>query len=284
MSTALIFDIQRFSLHDGPGIRTTVFFKGCPLRCLWCHNPESQKREPELMFYREKCVGCGACRAVCPRAFTPACRGELACVPVCKYGAREQSGRQETVETVLGEVLRDLPFYKTSGGGVTLSGGEPLAQPEAAFALLQGCKAAGVHTAVETAGHVPWEIFERLLPVTDLFLFDLKGTDPALHKKNTGVSNGRILENAEKLAKTGAAIRFRMPCVPGFNDTEAEGVAAFAEHCGAPLELMAYHNIGAGKYEALGRKDPTAGIAPPSPDEMRALAASLGAAYETAGM
>lgn len=284
MSTARIFDIQRFSLHDGPGIRTTVFFKGCNLRCLWCHNPESQRIGNELLFYKEKCVGCGACKAVCERAFTPACRNECVCVSACRHGAREQSGREETLDEIVRVCLRDRPFYETSGGGVTLSGGEPLLQHYAAFEILAACRTENVHTAIETAGNVPWDVFEHVLPVTDLFLFDLKGMDPALHQKNTGVSNEGILENARRLAKTGAEIRFRMPYVPGYNDGEAPAVARFARECGYPLELMAFHNIAAGKYAALGRKNETAEVIPPSPEEMRRLAESLGAIYDSAGV
>ena len=284
MNTARIFDIQRFSLHDGPGIRTTVFFKGCPLRCLWCHNPESQRSEKELLLYKDKCVGCGACRAACERAFTPDCRNQCVCVPVCKHGAREQSGREESTHGILRAVLRDKPFYKTSGGGVTLSGGEPLAQPDAAAQILSGCKAENVHTAVETAGYAPWEAFEKILRVTDLFLFDIKGIDDTRHQKNTGVSNERILENARRLAEAGANIRFRLPYVPGYTDTEAAAVAAFARACGAPLELMAYHNIAAGKYAALGRQNVTADVIPPAQEEMRRLAEALGAIYDPAGV
>ena len=284
MSTARIFDIQRFSLHDGPGIRTTVFFKGCSLRCRWCHNPESQRVGNELLFYKEKCVGCGACKAVCARAFTPECRNECACVSACRHGAREQSGRNADTAEIVRVCLRDRPFYETSGGGVTLSGGEPLLQPEAAFEVLSACRVENVHTAIETAGNVPWDVFERVLPVTDLFLFDIKGIDPALHQKNTGVSNEGILENARRLAKTGADVRFRMPYVPGYTDVEAPSVAGFARECGRPLELMAYHNIALGKYAALGRTYETAEVTPPSPEEMRRLAESLGALYDPAGV
>lgn len=284
MIKARIFDIQRYSLHDGPGIRTTVFFKGCNLRCRWCHNPESQQPCPQRMFYQEKCVGCGACREVCPQAFDPVCKNELRCVSVCVHGAREITGREADAEEIVKTVLRDRPFYAASGGGVTLSGGEPLLQPEAAFAVLSACKAEGIGTAVETAGNVPWNTIETLLPVTDLFLFDLKGMKPALHRRNTGADNGLILQNARLLAGAGANVRFRMPYVPGFNDTEAPAVAAFARELGCPLELMAFHNIGAGKYAALGRINETAGVTPPSAEEMRRLAESFGANYEPSGV
>ena len=282
--TVNIFDIQRFSLHDGPGIRTVVFFKGCNLRCLWCHNPESQRSAPELMLYKDKCVGCGACAAYCAKAFTAVCARCGACASLCAHGARERSGRTEEVNDVIARALRDAPFYRTSGGGVTLSGGEPLLQPDAAAAILSACMAQDVPTAVETAGNVPWEAFESVLPSVNLFLFDIKGIDEALHRRNTGVSNRLILENARKLCKTGAQVRFRMPYVPGFNAHQAPAVAAFAKECGVPLELMAYHNIGAGKYDALERPYPAADAVPPTQAEMREIAASLGAVYEPTGV
>ena len=279
MKKAFIFDIQRFSLHDGPGIRTTVFFKGCNVRCLWCHNPESQTPTPELMFYAHKCVGCSKCRAFCGKAFTQDCLRCGKCAPVCAYGAREVSGRAESVEEILRVCLRDLRFYRTSGGGVTLSGGEPLLQGEAAAAVLRGCKAHDVHTAVETAGNVPWETFAAVLPLTDLFLYDIKGIDEALHQKNTGVGNRLILENARRLVSSGANVRFRMPYIPGFNSAEAPAVAAFAKGLGCKPELMPYHNIGAGKYAALGRPYPAEGVLPPTPAQMRPLSEELGVSF-----
>ena len=282
--TALVFDVQRFSLHDGPGIRTVVFFKGCPLRCLWCHNPESQRGAPELMFYREKCTGCGACAKRCALAFTPGCRRCGACAGACARGAREQTGREAEVSDLIAEALRDVPFYRTSGGGVTLSGGEPLMQSSAAAAILAGCKAAGVHTALETSGFADWRAFEAVLPVTDLFLFDLKGMDEDTHVKNTGVSNRAIIENARSLAAAGAEIRFRMPYVPGMNADEAPAAAAFAKSLGKDLELMAYHNIGVGKYAALGRTYACADLLPPAEEEMRLAATRLGALYDPAGI
>ena len=284
MSTACIFDIQRFSLHDGPGIRTTVFFKGCSLRCLWCHNPESQSPAPELMFYKEKCTGCGACSAFCGKAFTDACVRCGSCAAVCPSCARERTGRKADTSEIVRNVLRDVPFYNTSGGGVTLSGGEPLLQPAAAYEILAECKQNGVHTAVETAGNVPQGTLEKILPVTDLFLFDIKGINETLYVKNTGVPNRRILENARFLASTGAEMRLRMPYVPGCNDQEAPAVAAFAKACGRPLELMAYHGIGAGKYAALGRTYSAENVAPPTADEMQRLARSLGAMFDPAGV
>ncbi len=282
--TGMIFDIQRFSIHDGPGIRTTVFFKGCDLRCLWCHNPESQSAKPELMFYKEKCVGCGECRKICPRAFTADCIAEGDCVPACRHGAREISGRTESAHSVAATVLRDKAFYAQSGGGATLSGGEPLLQLEFAVELLSVLKENGVHTAIETAGNVPFSAIETVLPFVDLFLYDIKGIDPEKHKKNTGVSNERIVENARALAETGKDLLFRMPYIPGYNDAEAPAVADFAHSLGRDIELMAYHEVGKGKYASLGRDYPTPDAVPPEPAFMKALAERIGARYEWSGV
>lgn len=276
--TGRIFDVQRFSIYDGPGIRTAVFFKGCPLRCLWCHNPESQRPGPELLFYAHKCVGCGKCAAVCANTHTPQCTGCGRCAAVCAHGAREISGYDAAAEDVLQTVLRDRAFYETSGGGVTLTGGEPLAQPDFAGELLEICRANGLRTAMETSGHAPWETLSRLLPLLDLVYFDIKGIDPVLHEKNTGVSNGRILDNAGRLKAAGANVIFRMPYIPGFNDGELEAVRAFAGEF--PLQLMPYHATGEGKYAALGRAYPAAGTQPPEKAFMTALAARYGAIYE----
>ena len=245
-----IFDIQRFCIHDGPGIRTVVFFKGCNMRCQWCHNPESHKSREELMFFREKCTGCGRCREFCSKAFTDSCTRCGRCAAVCRSGARELTGRSMTVEEVFDTVVRDREYYLTSGGGVTVSGGEPLLQAEFVHALFTKCRENGISTAMETAGNVPWEVLERFVSVTDLFLYDIKGMDRERHRKNTGVFNDLILENAKKLMGTGAGIRFRMPVIPGWNEDEKPAVEAFTE--GFALEFLPYHDMGKGKYEALG--------------------------------
>lgn len=277
-----IFDIQRFSIYDGPGIRTNVFLKGCNLRCKWCHNPESQRMANDLLFYKEKCVGCGACKAVCDKAFTSECTGCGKCAEVCKHGAREVSGRTVSADEVVEKVLRDRRFYKTSGGGVTLSGGEPLLQPDFAAEILEKCKAAGLHTAVETAGNVPWSTFERVLPYLDLVLFDLKSLDDGIHKELTGVSNRQILDNAQKLKTSGVALRFRTPVIPGYNDGEVAAIAEFAK--GAEYELLAYHETGRGKYDALGRDYPVSDVVPPTKEWMRELADKVGAIYSPTGI
>ena len=275
-----IFDVQRFSIHDGPGIRTTVFFKGCNLRCLWCHNPESQSAEPQLMYYAGKCTGCGACVAICDKTHTAACTGCGECVKVCRHGAREISGRTVGAAEALAAIERDRIYCETSGGGATLSGGEPLLQPEFAYAILTGCKDRGINTAVETAGCVKWEVIEKLLPAVDLWLFDLKGADDNRHKKNTGVSNRLILENAEKLKRRGADIRFRMPYIPGYNDDELPQVRQIAE--GYPLEIMAYHDIGKSKYAASGREYSCAGVVPPDKTELALIAEKNNAEFNPA--
>ena len=266
--TGRVFEIQRYSIHDGPGIRTTVFLKGCPLRCLWCHNPESIDPRPLLSFVADKCINCGACAEVCPNQahvmdeslghvfLRKKCDAVGACADVCPSKALEIVGRAMSHEEVLERVLRDVPFYEASGGGVTFSGGEPLLQVDFAEALLRDVKAAGVHTAVETAGHVMFDRLERVVPYTDLFLFDVKETDDSLHQKFTGVSGDRIRENLVKLHDTGASILMRMPIVPGLNDREehflevARFVAPLTDLLG--VEVMPYHSLGLSKRDRLG--------------------------------
>lgn len=260
--SAIIINVQRFSIHDGPGIRTTVFFKGCNLRCLWCHNPESQSARPERMFYKHKCVGCGACRAVCDVAFGSGCDACGTCTSVCLYGAREISGRTVSVDELLSEIKKDKDFYEVSNGGVTFSGGEPLLQFDFLFEILRQCKESGIRTAIETAGNVPWERIEALIPYLDDILFDIKAIDESKHVALTGVTNRVILKNAEKLRNTvPEKVLFRMPVVPGYNDSEIDEVVKFVN--GHRLELMPYHTIGVGKYEALGVEYALRDVKPP---------------------
>ena len=266
-----VFNIQRFSLHDGPGIRTTVFFKGCGMRCLWCHNPESQSEIPELMLHTEKCVGCGKCTEYCNAAFTDKCTHCGKCADVCRYGARERCGYTISADELYRELSADRDYYEESGGGITLSGGEPLLQPKFAAEVLRLCRSGGIHTAVETAGNIPTESVRAVLPYTNLFLFDIKCMSKDLHKRLTGVSNSLILENAECIAHSGASVIFRTVVVPNYNTSEVEEVAHYAKKLGARLELMPYHNICSGKYAALGREFATSDAEVPTDEDMARL-------------
>ncbi len=263
----MVFDIQRFSIHDGPGIRTTVFMKGCPLRCGWCHNPESMSPKPALSFQPERCIGCGQCFRKCERGAhrmvderhvldRGICRACGECATECYAKALEMVGREMSVGEVLDEVLRDLPFYETSGGGLTLSGGEPLMQIAFAEALLRSAKEAGLHTCVDTSGSGDYGLFERVRPHVDLFLFDYKETDPERHREYTGVTNERILANLRALHDSGAAIRLRCPLVGGLNDRpdHLEGIARLASELPGleAVEILPYHRLGEGKLARMG--------------------------------
>jgi pyruvate formate lyase activating enzyme len=267
-----IFDIQRFSIHDGPGIRTTVFLKGCPLRCLWCHNPEGISPKPSLSYLPEKCIGCGECFKVCPEdalgkgmpvAMGPKaaldrvrCTGCGACDPVCDAKALQMVGREIDTDEVLNVVLRDRDYYAASGGGLTLSGGEPLFQPEYAEALLRAAKSAKIHTAVETSGFADWGVFERLLPSVDLFLFDCKETNAQLHESFTGQSNVGIRQNLRRLHAAGVNILLRCPVIPEFNarNEHLDGIAALARELPnlKGVELLPYHRLGRAKLNRFG--------------------------------
>jgi pyruvate formate lyase activating enzyme len=272
-STAgLVFNIQRFCIHDGPGIRTTVFLKGCPLNCLWCHNPESQSPYPELLFYSDRCTGCARCIRVCTGSAVSMqnappvhlnrelCRTCGACIEVCPAEARAVSGRWMTAEEVMAVAERDRRYYNASGGGITISGGEPTLQLDFTEAVLKLAKSAGLHTCVDTCGFARWNAFERLLPLTDLFLYDLKAVSPELHLSATGVDNRPILDNARRLAASGAEVLFRVPVIPGINDSpeELQAIAAFLSGLGDKfqVEVMPFHRLGLNKYRALGRNYP----------------------------
>lgn len=253
---ATIFDIERNSYVDGPGIRTTVFFKGCNLRCAWCHNPESQSPKIQMMFYKNKCTGCGKCEEKCPNALEK-CELCGKCTFYCPHDAREICGKEYTVDEIICEILKDKAFYDNSGGGVTFSGGECMLQIDFLEEALKACKENGIHTAVDTAGHVSFEHFERILPYTDLFLYDIKCYDSEKHKKYTGVSNELIFSNLKKLLQTDKTIWVRIPVIPTVNDTVEEilGIKELIFSFGSPerVELLPYHTMGEHKYAALVR-------------------------------
>ena len=314
MENGIVFNLQRYSIQDGPGIRTTVFLKGCPLRCRWCHNPEGWSREPEVVVLEGRCIQCGACQKACPQGLahgvaqtsqttrdgvapqgaqmklespyvgsyafsgqsTPVgtCLLCGACVAACPAGARRLVGRQMSAAEVLGEVMKDRIFFDESGGGVTFSGGEPLAQAEFLKVLLAGCRARGVHTAVDTCGHAPREDLAQAVPLTDLFLYDLKTMDEQQHWEYTGVSNKLILGNLEWLGRAHENIWLRVPLIPGLNDAPAqlEVMARFAASMPGikQVNLLPYHQLGEAKFPRLGKTYQLAGLAPPSPAEVEA--------------
>ena len=257
MNKAIFFDIQRNSFVDGPGIRTTVFFKGCNLKCAWCHNPESQSAKPQMMFYKDKCTGCGKCKSVCPYHLEQ-CELCGKCTLYCPVDARKVCGKEHTVDEVLKEVLKDKAFYETSGGGVTFSGGECMLQIDFLAEILKKCKENGIHTAVDTAGHIPFESFEKILPYTDLFLYDIKIFDSQKHKQYVGVGNELILENLKKLFERKAKLWIRIPIIPDVNDSieEIQKIKDFLKTIGTPekIELLPYHAMGENKYRAIGKE------------------------------
>ncbi|HNW59360.1 MAG TPA: glycyl-radical enzyme activating protein [bacterium] len=292
----LVFNIMRFAVHDGPGIRTTVFLKGCPLRCAWCHNPESIAPGVELSLRSDLCMACGACIEACPReaiAAAPqapvtrreACIACGACIEACPAGARSLMGQAMDADEVIATVLADRVFYDQSGGGVTFSGGEPSHQPAFLHALLTASKEAGLHTVVDTCGHAPWPVLARIAPLTDLFLFDLKMFDPGEHRRWTGVSNRLILDNLLRLDAAGAAISLRLPVLPGINDDpgEIEKLAAWIgglQHV-RRLHLLPFHQTGSGKYGRLGRTLPRTELRPPGEEHLEALAQRFRRVIET---
>jgi pyruvate formate lyase activating enzyme len=282
----LVFDIQRFSIHDGPGIRTSVFLQGCNLRCFWCHNPESQSPTRQVQFFPDKCIACEKCIELCPqhaqllvdgkRVYRrDLCRTCGACVDACFAQALVIKAKRMTVEQVMAEVERDMPYYADSGGGVTFSGGEPLLQGDFLLEMLRQSKQRGLHTAVDTAAHVPWPALAALLPYVDLFLVDMKVVDEQRHRLGSGAGNRRILENMRRLGGR-ANVWIRIPVIPGFNDDEdeMERMAGFLAGLKSVrrVELLPLHHLGAGKYDSLGLAYPARGLEPLSQASMSRLA------------
>lgn len=268
-ASATLFNIQRFSIHDGPGVRTVVFFKGCSLCCVWCHNPESISPKPELLYYPERCICCGKCARECPSGahvmadglhifHRELCESRLACASSCYAEALAVSGQRVGIGELLSQILDEKPYY-AERGGVTFSGGESMLQIDFLEGIIAACAREGVHCAVDTAGHVPWASFERLLPYEPMFLYDIKAADPDVHKSLTGADNRLILANLRRLGESGARLWIRIPYVPGYNDDEMEGIAGILADIGAArferVDVMGYHRLGEGKYAALGRAD-----------------------------
>ena len=297
--TGKIYDIQGFSVQDGPGVRTTIFLKGCPLRCPWCHSPESQRFDTELNWMSIRCLGidaCGKCLGICPQNCIT--RGEPSrsvagdeitfpsvdktncdecglCAKACKATALYMCGTDMTIDEVMHRIDRDKPFYDESGGGVTISGGESLSQPEFTLEILKRCREKDIHTAVDTTGFARWEVIEKVLPYTDLFLYDLKCMDNDLHKQVIGVPNELILENAVKIAKAGGSLWIRIPVMPMFNDTE-EHFNVYVDYL-KPIadsivivQLLPYHKMGISKYDRLLTNQQVFVAEPPSDELMEA--------------
>lgn len=274
-----IFDVQPFSLHDGPGTRTTVFMQGCPLRCDWCHNPESQPLEGAMLFYPARCIGCGACVEACRNGsavktamHTDNCVLCGNCAEECYAEAIKRSGRHITEDELYEECIRDREVYARSGGGVTFSGGEPMMQAEFISGVMKRLKEAGVHIAVETSLCVSWERVEPLINLVDLFFVDVKCVSSHRHKEGVGADNALILDNIRKLSAANANIILRTPVVPGFNadDEEIGRIGDFIKSLpnAHPVELLAYHGMCAPKYAALSREFPCKDTAEPTAEEM----------------
>ncbi len=287
MESGIIFDIKKYSIHDGPGIRTTVFFKGCPLSCWWCHNPESQRICIEKLYAAGRCIGCGDCVAACPEnairemesgLFTDPekCLQCGSCADICVADASEMAGRKLSVSQVMAEIEKDTAFYDASCGGITFSGGEPLAQPDFLSALLIACKDRRIHTTLDTSGFSEWKAMDLIRHHVDLFLFDLKLMDDEKHRLFTGVSNRRILENLKALSAGGHRIRIRIPVIPGITDTDdniaAVGIFAAALPSVPPIDLLPYHHFAAAKYERLGNVYRLMDMRPPAAESLTRLA------------
>ncbi len=285
MIKGLVFNIQRFSVADGPGIRTTVFLKGCNLRCYWCHNPESWDPEASIEVFPERCIGCGECVRACPHGARSSVNGAISfdrsachrcgvCAEACMADAIRTVGEEMSCDEVLQEIERDVPFFRESGGGVTISGGEPLLQPEFALALLKRCKEAGLHTCVDTSGQGSTEALRRLFPYVDLFYFDIKHLDPRIHRAETGLANEDILRNFAVVVRSGVPVVVRVPVIPGFNDT-VDALSDIADFVakrmpGGTVHLLPYHRYGQQKYAMLGLDYELKDAETPSPEFLKA--------------
>ncbi|MDY7107071.1 MAG: glycyl-radical enzyme activating protein [Planctomycetota bacterium] len=281
----MILDIKKFAIHDGPGIRTTVFFKGCPLDCWWCHNPESRETGPEPVFRGGRCIRCGRCVDACdagaitmtddgPAVDDDRCRLALACVEACPTEARQVIGREMTIEDVMREIARDVVFYDESGGGATMSGGEPLIQPDFLGRLLRACRDDGIHTTLDTTGHAPPEVVDAVADDVDLFLYDLKLMDDARHRKYCGAPNELILENLRRLSGEGREIIVRIPLVPGITDdaTNLEAIGSFVASLPAqhPIDILPYQRLGIDKYDMMKRPCPLRDLQAPGEESVEA--------------
>ena len=283
----VIFDIKKFAVHDGPGIRSTVFFKGCPLRCSWCHNPEGMSPIPEVLLSARRCLAdCRACIGLCPHRALSKIKNTIVldrdlcdacglCVAACPSEALQMAGRAVSAAKVMDELTKDDVFYRSSGGGITFSGGEPLAQVDFLQALLQAVKKKGWHTAVDTCGQAPFAGFMKIMPLVDLFLFDLKCIDAAKHRRLTGLSNDLILENLSLLSRQGRSLAIRVPLVPGCNDA-ANDMEQLADFCAGlprrhPLQLLPYHRGGSAQRKRLDQTDPLPGTRPPTAARVRKI-------------
>jgi pyruvate formate lyase activating enzyme len=293
----VVFNIQHYCIHDGPGIRSTVFTKGCPLRCVWCQNPESQALVPEVLFVAEKCEGCGACVEACPeraielcdgkaRTNRVLCKGRGECIPACPNEARSIMGKAMSAGEAFRDLAADALFYRRSGGGITVSGGEPLAQPDFTAAVCRLAKKAGLHTAVDTSGHTAWCTMAKVLQYVDLVLYDFKHMDDQKHRLYTGVSNGLLLENAKRIVKEYPQVSMlgRVAVIPGYNDDvdNLRATAQFIQGLGAvsTVHLLPYHKFGEAKYERLEQSHDRLEIEPPTEEKMR----QIKAVFESAGL
>jgi pyruvate formate lyase activating enzyme len=290
MKEGIVFDIKKYAIHDGPGIRTTVFFKGCPLKCRWCHNPEGVAISPEVIYRKDRCIGCGECINACPEdAITRSPQGMITnpsnclrcglCAESCPAEARELIGRVMTVEDVLREIEKDVLFYDESGGGVTFSGGEPLMQPDFLLGLLDASGRLGIHRVVDTTGYADSTLLLEVAEKTELFLYDLKQMDSDKHQKYTGVPNERILNNLELLVNQKAMLKIRVPIIPGVNcdDENIDGLGAFVSTLSGvtDIDVLPYHNTAKNKYRRFGIEDRAGEVLPPSASRIRSIVKRL---------